>query len=62
MLKVKLKLLATCDIKKTSWKKGDICEMINDIFDLKVGVAYYNLDPDWEIIEMKLLEYKEIKK
>ena len=32
MLKVYLKLRATKDIEKTGWKKGDVMEMINDVF------------------------------
>ena len=60
MIKVRLKLRATKDIKKTGWKEGDIMELENSIFDKKSGVAYWNLDEDWEILKMELLEYKEI--
>ena len=60
MLKVYLKLRATKDIEKTGWKKGDVMEMINDVFDKKNGVAYWSLHQDWEILKMEIREFKEI--
>ena len=50
MLKVYLKLRATKDIEKTGWKKGDVMEMINDVFDKQNGVAYWSLHQDWQIL------------
>jgi hypothetical protein len=60
MLKVYLKLRATKDIEKTGWKKGDVMEMINDVFDKQNGVAYWSLHQDWEILKMEIREFKEI--
>lgn len=59
MLKVYLKLRALKDLK-SGWKKGEVFEMINDVFDKKNGVAYWNLDQDWEIIKMEIREFKPI--
>jgi hypothetical protein len=60
MLKVYLKFRATKDIEKTGWKKGDVMEMINDVFDKQNGVAYWSLHQDWEILKMEIREFKEI--
>ena len=60
MLKVYLKLRATKDIEKTGWKKGDVMEMIYDVFDKQNGVAYWSLHQDWEILKMEIREFKEI--
>ncbi len=60
MLKVYLKLRATKDIENTGWKKGDVLEMINDVFDKQNGVAYWSLHKDWEILKMEIREFKEI--
>lgn len=60
MLKVYLKLVATKDIEKSGWKKGDVTEIINDVFDKQCGVAYWSLHKDWEILKMEIREFKEI--
>lgn len=60
MLKVYLKLIAKNDIERTGWKKGEVYEMINDVFDQKNGIAYWSLHKDWEILKMEIKEYKEI--
>ena len=60
MLKVYIKMRALKD-SKSGWKKGDVMEMINDVFDKKNGIAFWNLDQDWEIIKMEIREFKEIR-
>lgn len=60
MLKVYLKLRATKDIENTGWKKGEILEMISDVFDKKNGLAFWSLDQGWEILEMNIKGYKQI--
>ena len=61
MLKVYLKLLAKKDIDSVGYKAGNVIEMVNDIFDNQVGLVYYSLNKNWEILEMKIVEFKEIK-
>ena len=56
MLKVYMKLLATNDISRTDYKKGDIIEMTNEVFDKRCGIAYFPLDKDWEVIEYKVVK------
>lgn len=58
-LKIYLKLKATCDFDD-SWKKGDECEITNYVFSKDNGIAFWPIDKGWEIIEMRILEYKEI--
>lgn len=61
MIKIYLKLRAKKDIAKTSWKEGDIYEMVNDVFDEQSGIAYYPIDKEWEILKMELRDYKTIQ-
>ena len=56
MLRVIIKLRALSDIK--GFKKGDELSITNDIFDKKFGVAFTPLNPEWEVISVELLEYK----
>lgn len=60
MLKVHLKLRASRDIEKTGWKKGDVLEMINNIFDTQCGIAYFPLDKGWEILKMEVVKHEKI--
>lgn len=60
MLKIYLKLRATRDIKNSGWKKGDMMEMVNDVFDKQNGLAYFSLHQDWEILQMEIREFKKI--
>jgi hypothetical protein len=60
MLKIKLILEAVIDIPGTGWKMGDTCEIINDIFDPKIGIAYYSIDKGWKVIKMELVEFRAI--
>jgi len=48
------------NIDKTGWKEGDVMEMTNDVFDKNIGIAYWPLHKDWEIIKMEIKEFKEI--
>jgi hypothetical protein len=59
MLKIYLKLRAKRDIY-SGWKKGEICEMENDVFNKNTGIAYHSIDKDWEIIKMEIKEFKEV--
>lgn len=59
MLKVWLKLRRTKS--GDTWLKGDILTMTNEIFSKNNGVAFIPLSNGWEILEMKVIEYKEIK-
>ena len=56
MIKIRLKLRATEDIPHTAWKKGEVCEFINSIFDKQNGIAYFPLDKLWDIEGYELLE------
>jgi hypothetical protein len=47
-------------LKKNGWKKDEVMEMINDVFDKQNGVAYWSLHKDWEILKMEIREFKEI--
>lgn len=60
MLKIKLVLEAELDMPETGWKQGDTCEIINDVLDPDVGIAYYSIHKGWKIIKMELLEYKAV--
>lgn len=62
MLRVYLKLIAKKDIPKSGWKEGDICQLENDIFNEKTGIAYHPIDSYWEILKMEVREYKMIHK
>ena len=60
MLKIKLTLEAEKDIPKSGFKKGQTCEIINEVFDKHIGIAYFSIDRDWKVVEMKIMEYKPI--
>jgi len=53
MLKVYLKLIATKDIENTPWKKGDVLEMINDVFDKQSVEGFSNKEPNdcWKVAD-----------
>jgi hypothetical protein len=59
MLKIYLKLKAKKDLP-FCYKKDQEIEFINDIFNKQNGIAYFSLSKDWEIIEMKLIEFTAI--
>lgn len=62
MLRVKLTLVAKKDIPKTGYVKGSICELENDVTNTQNGLFFHELNSDWEIVEMSILEYAPIKK
>ena len=55
-MRVYLKLLAESDFN--GWTKGDVYEMENEVFCKKTGIAYFSIDKNWKILEMRLIEYK----
>lgn len=59
MLKVHLKLKAKKEIN--GHKEGSVIEITNDVFCNQNGIAYWSLNLGWEVIEMRILEYKEKK-
>lgn len=59
MLKVYLKLRKT--ESDDHWAKGDILTMNNEVFSKDNGIAFFKLSRGWEVLEMKVTEYKEIK-
>ena len=62
MLRVKLTLVAKKYIPKTGYVRGSICELENDVTNTQNGLFFHELDSDWEIVEMSILEYAPIKK
>jgi len=50
-MKVQLKLKATEDVN--GYKKDDIVIITNDIFDRQNGVAFFPIDKQYEIIELR---------